>query len=65
MKNKELIELLLKCDPEKDVMIQQGGDADYLLVYGAEEMEVMDEDGEGDDPEDETGILNIVAIKFT
>lgn len=64
MKAKELIELLKKMNPEKEVMIQQGGEHDYMAVHGAKEMKVWDEDGDGDELEDETGEKNIIGIDF-
>jgi hypothetical protein len=64
MKAKELIQALLKLDPEKEVMIQQGGEYDYMTVHGVKEMQVWDEDGGGDDEDDETGNRNIIGIRF-
>lgn len=65
MKAKELIEALNKLNPEKEVMIQQGGDHDYMTVHTVKEMQVWDEDGEGDDEDDDTGNRNIIGIQFT
>jgi hypothetical protein len=65
MKAKDLIELLSKLDPEKTVMIQQGGDIDYMTVHSVRNLAVWDEDGEGDNPENETGRRNIIAIEFS
>lgn len=42
MKVKELIEQLKKQDPEKQVMIQQGEEFDYMAVYSIKEMELWD-----------------------
>ena len=64
MKAKDLIKELKKLNPDKEVMIQQGGEHDYMTVHGVKEMEVFDEDGEGDVPDDETGILNIIGVQF-
>src|SRR3990172_108005 len=47
-----------KLDNEREVMIQQGGEHDYMTVHGVKEMQVWDEDGEGDDEDDETGNRN-------
>lgn len=65
MKAKELIKALKKLDPEREVMVQQGGEHDYMTVHGVKEMQVWDEDGEGDDEDDETGNRNIIGIQFT
>ena len=44
MKVKELIELLKKQNPEKEVMIQQGEDYDYMHAYFVREILIdMDE----------------------
>jgi hypothetical protein len=66
MKAKELIDILKSLSPDKEVMIQQGGEHDYMAVNGIKEIQVFDEDGEGggDDEDDETGTLNIIAIQF-
>lgn len=42
MKVKELIEQLKKQDPEKDVMIQQGEEFDYMVAYTVKEKELLD-----------------------
>lgn len=50
---KELIELLEKQDPEKEVMIQQGEEYDYMKVYGVRNIEVWDAEApEEDDTKD-------------
>lgn len=49
MKTKELIELLKAQDPEKEVMIQQGEDYDYMLAYTVKEIELVDSDSDLDD----------------
>jgi hypothetical protein len=64
MKAKQLIDLLRKLDPEKTVMIQQGGEHDYMTAHEVKELTVYDEDGDGDSSEDETGARNIIAIEF-
>jgi len=42
MKVKDLIEQLKKQDPEKDVMIQQGEEFDYMLVHSVKVIELAD-----------------------
>ena len=44
MKVKELIDLLKSQDPEKEVLIQQGEDYDYMEVNSVTEKEVLMED---------------------
>lgn len=44
MKVKELIELLKKHDPEKEVMIQQGEEYDYMTVHRVRAKTVYDAD---------------------
>jgi hypothetical protein len=41
MKVKDLIEELKKQDPEKEVMIQQGEEYDYMTVYTVKTKEVV------------------------
>lgn len=48
MKVSELIELLKGYDPEKEVMIQQGEEFDYMVVYTVREKDVYDGDFEED-----------------
>ena len=42
MKVKELIEQLKNQDPEKEVMIQQGEEYDYMNALTVKDIEVMD-----------------------
>ncbi len=57
MKVKELIELLEKQDPEKEVLIQQGEDHDYMLAYSVKERLIdMDEAEE---------IIEAVVIEYS
>ncbi len=44
MRVKEIIELMLKQDPEKEVLIQQGEDHDYMLAHSVREKELTDMD---------------------
>ena len=59
MKAKDLIKELKKLNPDKEVMIQQGGEQDYMTVMGIKEIQVFDEDAQ-----DKTGILNIIGVQF-
>lgn len=43
MKVKDLIKDLQKQDPEKEVMIQQGEEFDYMKAYTVKEVELWDE----------------------
>jgi hypothetical protein len=58
MKVKELIELLSKQDPEKEVMIKQGEEYDYMAIYSVREMEVVDMHSNNDNE------IEIIAIDF-
>lgn len=49
MKVKDLIKRLEQQDPEKEVMIQQGEDYDYMLAYTVKEIELVDSDSISDD----------------
>ena len=60
MKVKELIELLKARDPEKEVMIQQGEEYDYMKAYTVKEIEIVDMDDDADDD-----IINVVAIEYS
>jgi len=42
MKVKELINLLKIFDPEKEVMIQQGEEYDYMVAHSVKEKELVD-----------------------
>ena len=59
MKVKELVEKLKQQDPEKEVMIQQGEEYDYMRVESVREKEVflMDTIEEGKE-------TNIIAIEY-
>ena len=46
MKVFELIELLKHQDPDKEVMIQQGEEFDYMAVYSVRRLEVINDDDE-------------------
>lgn len=56
MKVKELIEILSKQDPEKEVMIQQGEEYDYMVAYSVKEMDLVDMDD---------GIVTAVVIEYS
>lgn len=58
---KELIEELQKQDPEKDVMIQQGEEFDYMAVYTVKEKDVEIVDLYDQDDES----MVIVAIEYS
>jgi hypothetical protein len=49
MKVKELIEALQKQDPEKDVMIQQGEEYDYMKACTVRALEIWDVDSPDED----------------
>ena len=59
MKIKELIELLKKQDPEKEVMIQQGEEYDYMTIHTVRARDLRNEDCE-DLPE----IIEAVVIEY-
>jgi hypothetical protein len=58
MKVKELIELLKKHDPEKEVMIQQGEEYDYMVACSVKEIELIDMEDFDDD------IITAVVIEY-
>ena len=60
MKVKELIELLNKQDPEKEVMIQQGEEYDYMVAYSVKEKDLVDMDDVVDN-----GIVSAVIIEYS
>ena len=60
MKVKELIEMLQKQDPEKEVFIQQGEEYDYMRVYSVREKELLDVDGIEEDDE----VIKAVVIEY-
>jgi hypothetical protein len=57
MKVCELMEMLKHQDPNKEVMIQQGEEFDYMTVYTVRRLEVINPDDE--DPTD------AVVIEFS
>jgi len=60
MSAKELIELLKKLPPEKEVMIEQGGEHDYQAVHGVKEIQVWDAHAD-----EENEDVDIIAIQFS
>ena len=60
MKVKELIKILSKHDPEKEVMIQQGEEYDYMVAYSVKEKVLSDMDYVVDD-----GIVKAVVIEYS
>ena len=60
MEVKELIAELQKQDPEKEVMIQQGEEFDYMKAYTVKEAELWDADA----PE-EDDIMEVVVIEYS
>lgn len=67
MKVKELIEQLKKQDPEKEVMIQQGEEFDYMAVYTVKEKELLDtEKFDGYNKDDDVHITTkAVVIEYS
>ena len=62
MKVKELIELLQRQDPEKEVFIQQGEEVDYMVVYSVREKELINDDEWSNDDAEE---IKAVVIEYT
>jgi hypothetical protein len=60
MKVKDLIIELQKQDPEKEVMIQQGEEFDYMKAYTVKEIELCDADAF---EEEET--MDVVVIEYS
>lgn len=60
MKVKDLIKELEKQDPEKEVMIQQGEEYDYMKVYTVRSLEVCDSDLHEDDD-----VVEAVVIEYS
>jgi len=60
MKVKDLIKELQKQNPEKEVMIQQGEEFDYMKAYTVKEVELWDENA----PEEEDNI-DVVVIEYS
>lgn len=65
MKVKDLIKELQKQDPEKEVMIQQGEEYDYMMAYSVKAMELcnMTDMYEDDNIKDET--FEAVVIEYS
>lgn len=59
MKVKELIELLQQQDPEKDVLIQQGEEYDYMTVYTVKEKDLIYTNSDDEDEE-----VTVVVIQY-
>lgn len=59
MKVKDLIEELLKQDPEKEVMIQQGEEHDYMKAYTVKGMELWDVESPNEDD-----VIDVVVIEY-
>jgi len=60
MKVKELIKELQRHDPEKEVMIQQGEEFDYMSVYSVKEKDLVDLIDVVDD-----GVIEAVVIEYS
>ena len=59
MKVKELIFLLQKQDPEKEVMSQQGEEYDYMVAYSVKEKDLVDMN------DVDEGIFTAVVIEYS
>lgn len=59
MKVKDLIKELKKQDPEKEVMIQQGEEYDYMKVYTVKDVELR-----GSDSLNEDDTMDVVVIEY-
>lgn len=60
MKVKDLIKELQKQDPEKEVMIQQGEEFDYMKAYTVKEVKLWDANAP---EEDDT--MDVVVIEYS
>jgi len=60
MKVKDLIKELQKQDPEKEVMIQQGEEFDYIKAYTVKVKDLVDMNDMVDD-----GIIQAVVIEYS
>jgi len=60
MKVKDLIEELTKQDPDKEVMIQQGEEFDYMKAYTVKVVELWDANAP---EEDDT--IDVVVIEYS
>jgi hypothetical protein len=58
--SKELIELLRQQDPEKEVMIQQGEEYDYVAAYSVKEKDLVDVEDVIDN-----GMVAAVVIEYS
>ncbi len=58
MKVKDLISLLQKEDPEKEVLIQQGEEHDYMVAHSVREKDVTD-------VYNEETIIEVVVIEYS
>jgi hypothetical protein len=58
MKNKDLIKQLQKLDPEKEVMIQQGEEYDYITAHAVKEKKLIDMDT----PEQD--VVSVIVIEY-
>ncbi len=67
MKVKDLIEELKKQDPEKEVMIQQGEEFDYMVAYTVKEKELLDTEriDAFNEDDDEYLTTKAVVIEYT
>jgi len=66
MKVKELIKQLKKQDPEKEVMIQQGEEFDYMTVHTIKEKELLDtEKNNSCDEDDDVVTIKAVVIEYS
>jgi len=66
MKVKELIKQLKKQDPEKEVMIQQGEEFDYMAVHTIKEKELLDtEKNNSCDEDDDVITIKAVVIEYS
>ena len=59
MKVKQLIEELRKQDPEKEVMIQQGEEYDYMIAHTVKQTELVNMDSVCEDEE-----IEVVVIEY-
>jgi hypothetical protein len=59
MKVIELIEILMRQDGDKEVLIQQGGEHEYMTVDSVKERIVFDTEDPNDDDDP-----NVIVIEF-
>ena len=60
MKVKDVIKELQKQNPEKEVMIQQGEEFDYMKVYTVKRVELRDVNSTEED-----GTIDVVVIEYS